>query len=133
MFAVPAGVSGGTATVAGIGFANGTNIVRNVNALPQFPIGFAASPVQAHVANRAKQPKFSGIPGDYQTFLKTFNCSVDRWAEQLELKIFRNFTFSKTLSTKQMPKFVHRGCYQVRVSFHIKFSRMKWTRNIRCE
>ncbi len=40
VFAVPTGVSGGTATVAGIGFANETNIVRNVNAMPQFPIGF---------------------------------------------------------------------------------------------
>ncbi len=49
---------GWTATVAGIGFANETNVVRNVNAMPQFPIVFAASPVQAHMANRAKQPKF---------------------------------------------------------------------------
>jgi hypothetical protein len=36
--------------------------------MPQFPIGFASSPVQAHIAKRAKQPKFSVILGDYQTF-----------------------------------------------------------------
>ncbi len=72
MFAVPIGVSGGTTTVTGIGFTNETNIVKNVNAMPKFPIGFAASPVQAHMANGAKQPKLSGISGTYQTFYKDF-------------------------------------------------------------
>ncbi len=62
----------GTATVTGIGFVNETNVVLNVNAMPQFSIGYAASPVQAHMANRAKQPKFSSIPGDYQTFCEDF-------------------------------------------------------------
>jgi hypothetical protein len=88
--------------------------------MPQFPIGFAASPVQAHMANRAKQPKFSGIPGDYQTFCEDF-------------ELFWESLGGKTVSTKQMPKFVHHECYRVRANFHIKSSKMKWTKSIRCE
>jgi len=58
-------------TIAGIGFAGSTTPIRASGVTP-VPIGFAANPIQAHMANRAKQLQFSGLPGDYKTFCEHF-------------------------------------------------------------
>ena len=73
MFAIPRSEPGeNVATVAGIGLASENGAIRNTTAGQTYPVGFIANPVQAHMANRAQQPKFTGIPGDYQTFCEDF-------------------------------------------------------------
>ena len=74
MFAIPRSEPGeNVATVAGIGLASENGAIRNTTAGQTYPVGFIANPVQAHMANRALQPKFTGIPGDTKPFAKILN------------------------------------------------------------
>ncbi len=63
--------SGGrSCSIAQVGFAPDVRAMQSSFASQhQIPIAFASTPIQAHMANRAKQPLFTGAPGDYQTFL----------------------------------------------------------------
>lgn len=64
---------GRSCSIAQVGFAPGVRAVQNSFAPQhQIPIAFASTPIQAHMANRAKQPLFTGVPGDYQTFCENF-------------------------------------------------------------
>jgi hypothetical protein len=71
--------------------------VQNVNVMPQFSTGFAASLVQAHMANRAKQPEFLVIPGDFQPFCEDFELFWESLGEKIEtddhqkLHVFNNY------------------------------------------
>jgi hypothetical protein len=86
------------------------------------------------MANRAKQPLFTGVPGDYQTFCENFELFWESLGGRSLRTIDKNCMFSKIVWIRPMHKFARPGCFRTARNeiFPTPNFEANWTENMNC-